>query len=78
MLQNVRDVCYCRKKRCPFVTLNRIQLGVTWHTLTFEKKVRGDCAHLRGDVQKPYAPKCGQGKTKIDLFRDFFTKIAYV
>jgi hypothetical protein len=22
-------------------------------------------------MQKPYTPKCGQGKTKIDLFRDF-------
>jgi hypothetical protein len=29
-------------------------------------------------MQKPYAPKYGQQKTKIDLFRDFFTKIAYV
>jgi hypothetical protein len=29
-------------------------------------------------MQKPYAPKCGQGKTKIDLFRDFFRKITYV
>jgi hypothetical protein len=29
-------------------------------------------------MQKPYAPKCGQGKTKIDLFRDFFTKITYL
>jgi hypothetical protein len=45
--------------------------GVTWHTLLFEKKVRGGCALPRGDVQKPYAPKCGQGKTKIDLFWDF-------
>jgi hypothetical protein len=25
-------------------------------------------------MQKPYAPKCGQGKTKIDLFRDFLQK----
>jgi hypothetical protein len=40
----------------------------------FEKKGRGGCA----DIQKPYAPKCGQEKTKIGLFRDFFTKIAYV
>jgi hypothetical protein len=29
-------------------------------------------------MQKPYAPKYGQGKTKIDLFRDFFTKITHV
>jgi hypothetical protein len=27
-----------------------------------------------GDVQKPYAPKFRQGKTKIDLFRDFLRK----
>jgi hypothetical protein len=29
-------------------------------------------------MQKRHVPKCGQGKTQIDLFRDFFTKIAYV
>jgi hypothetical protein len=29
-------------------------------------------------MQKPYRPKCGQGKTKIDLFRDFLQKITYV
>jgi hypothetical protein len=29
-------------------------------------------------MQKPYASKCRQGKTKIDRFRDFFTKTAYV
>jgi hypothetical protein len=52
-----------------------VSLGIPLH---LKKKVRGGCALLRGDVQKPYAPKCGQGKTKIDLFRDFFTKIAYV
>jgi hypothetical protein len=48
--------------------------GVTWHTLSFEKKVRGGCALPGADMQKPYAPKCEQGKTKIDQFRDFFTK----
>jgi hypothetical protein len=52
--------------------------GVTWHTFTFEKKVRDSYALPGGDMEKPYSPKCGQGKTKIDLFRDFFTKIAYV
>jgi hypothetical protein len=26
------------------------------------------------DMQKPYAPKFGQEKTKIDLFRDFLQK----
>jgi hypothetical protein len=25
-------------------------------------------------MQKPYAPKCRQGKTKIDLLRDFLQK----
>jgi hypothetical protein len=37
-----------------------------------KKKVRDGCALLGGDMQKPYTPKCGQGKTKIDLFRDFY------
>jgi hypothetical protein len=46
--------------------------------LHLKKKVRGRCALPGGDMQKPYAPKCSQGKTKIDLFRDFFTKIAHV
>jgi hypothetical protein len=54
---------------------NEVSLGIP---LTFEKKVRGGCALPGGDMQKPYAPKCGQGKTQIDLFRDFFTKITYV
>jgi hypothetical protein len=40
----------------------------------FEKKVRGSCALPGADMQKPYIPKCGQGKTKIDLFRDFLQK----
>jgi hypothetical protein len=51
---------------------------VTWHTLTFEKKRkqkdRGGCALSGTDMEKPYEPKCGQGKTKIDLFRDFLQK----
>jgi hypothetical protein len=46
--------------------------GVTWHTLSFEKKKLRVVAHFR--EQKPYAPKCEQGKTKIDQFRNFFTK----
>jgi hypothetical protein len=37
----------------------------------FKKKVRGGCKHPKADTQKPYTPKCGQGKTKLDLFRDF-------
>jgi hypothetical protein len=48
--------------------------GVTWHTFTFEKKVRGSYALPGGDMEKPYSPKCGQGKTKIDLFRDYLQK----
>jgi hypothetical protein len=39
-----------------------------------KKKVRGGCALPGGDMQKPYAPKCRQGKTKIDLFLDFLQK----
>jgi hypothetical protein len=34
----------------------------------------GDCALSGGDMQNPYTPKCGQGKTKIDIFRDFLQK----
>jgi hypothetical protein len=40
-----------------------------------KKKVRGGCALAGADKQKPYAPKCGQGKTMIDLFRHLCTKI---
>jgi hypothetical protein len=48
-----------------------VSVGVPFH---LEKKVRGSCALLGGDMQKPYAPKCEQGKTKIDLFGDFLQK----
>jgi hypothetical protein len=34
-----------------------------------KKKVMGCCALLGADIPKPYAPKCGQGKTIIALFR---------
>jgi hypothetical protein len=51
-----------------------VSLGIPFH---LKKKVRGDCKLPGADMQKPYAPKCGQGKTKIDLFRDFFTKTIY-
>jgi hypothetical protein len=34
----------------------------------------GGCALPGADIQKPYAPKCGKRKTKIDLFRDFLQK----
>jgi hypothetical protein len=40
----------------------------------WKKKVMGDCALSGGDMQNPYTPKCGQGKTKIDIFRDFLQK----
>jgi hypothetical protein len=54
---------------------NEVSLGVPFH---LKKKVMGGCALPGGDMQKPYVAKCGQGTTKIDLFRDFFTKTAYV
>jgi hypothetical protein len=39
--------------------------------LYLKKKVRSSGGALPGeDMQKPYAPKYGQEKTKIDLFRD--------
>jgi hypothetical protein len=38
-------------------------------------KVRGGCELPGADLQKPNAPKCGQGKTKIDLFRNFLQKL---
>jgi hypothetical protein len=45
-----------------------------------KKQVRGGSALPGANKQKPYAPKYGQGKTIIALFRFFFfcTKIAYV
>jgi hypothetical protein len=30
---------------------------------------------MGADMQKPYTSKCGQGKIKIDLFRDFLQKM---
>jgi hypothetical protein len=47
-------------------------LGITFH---LKKKVRGGCELPEADTQKPYTPKCGQGKTKIDLFRDFLQNL---
>jgi hypothetical protein len=35
-------------------------------------KKRGSCAFLGADKQKPYAPKCGQGKTIIDVSGFFY------
>jgi hypothetical protein len=39
-----------------------------------KKKVRGGCELPGADMQKPYAPKFGQEKTKIDPFWDFLQK----
>jgi hypothetical protein len=50
---------------------NEVSLGISFH---LKKKVRGCCELPAADMQKPYAPKYGQGKTKIDLFRDFLQK----
>jgi hypothetical protein len=50
----------------------KVSLAEPFH---LKKKVRGGCALPGGDMQKPYAPKWGQGKTKIDLFRDFLQKL---
>jgi hypothetical protein len=43
-----------------------------------KKKVRGGCEFLGADTQKPYTPKCGQGKTKNRPVSGFFTKITNV
>jgi hypothetical protein len=48
---------------------------MTWRTLPFEKKVRGGSELLGADMEKPYAPKCVQEKTKINLIRDFLQKL---
>jgi hypothetical protein len=50
---------------------NEVSPGIGFY---LKKKVRGGCALPRGDMQKPYPPKCEQRKTKIDLFRDFLQK----
>jgi hypothetical protein len=61
-----------RKKNSALYSLlsnfsNEVLLGIPFH---LKKKVRGGCELPEADMQKPYTPKCGQGKTKIDLFRD--------
>jgi hypothetical protein len=48
-----------------------VSLGIP---LYLKKKVNGGCALPGEDIQKPYASKCRQEKTKIDLFRDFVQK----
>jgi hypothetical protein len=48
-----------------------VSLGIPFH---LKKKVRGGCELPGADMQKPYAPKYGQRKTKIDLFGDFLQK----
>jgi hypothetical protein len=66
-----------RKKNSALYSLrsglsNEVSLGIPLH---LKKKVRGSCALPGGYMQKPYTPKCGQGKTKIDLFRDFLQNV---
>jgi hypothetical protein len=48
-----------------------VSFGIPFH---LKKKVRGGYEFPGADIQKPYVPKYGQGKTKIDLFRDFLQK----
>jgi hypothetical protein len=50
---------------------NEVSLGIPFH---LKNKVRGGCEFPEPDTQKPYTPKCGQAKTKIDLFQDFLQK----
>jgi hypothetical protein len=61
-------------RRIPCGLSNEVSLDIPFH---LKKKVGGGCALPGADMQKPYASKCGQGKIKIGLFREFFTKIAY-
>jgi hypothetical protein len=49
-----------------------VSLDIPFH---LKKKNGGGCALPGADMQKPYASKCGQGKIKIDLFRDFLQKL---
>jgi hypothetical protein len=48
-----------------------VSLAIPFH---LKKKVRGGCELPGADIQKPYTSKYGQGKTKINLFRDFLQK----
>jgi hypothetical protein len=48
-----------------------VSLGIPF---LLTKKVRGGCELPGADMQKPYAPKFGQEKTKIDLVWDFLQK----
>jgi hypothetical protein len=49
-----------------------LAIGIPFH---LKNKIRGGCELPGADMQKPYAPKFGQEKTKIDLFRDFLQKL---
>jgi hypothetical protein len=44
---------------------NEVSLDIPSH---LKKKVRGGCALPGADKQKPYTPKCGQGKTFASLY----------
>jgi hypothetical protein len=50
-------------------------LGIT---SILKKEVTGGCELPRADMQKLYAPKCGQGKNKNRPVLAFFTKTVYV
>jgi hypothetical protein len=50
-----------------------VSLDIPFHLK--KQNVGGGCALPGEDMQKPYASKCGQGKIKIDLFRDFLQKL---
>jgi hypothetical protein len=64
--------------RCiPCEVVSQTRCHLTCPSISKKKKVGGGCAFPGADMQKPYASKCRQGKMIIDLFRDFFTKIAY-
>jgi hypothetical protein len=52
---------------------NEVSLDIRFHLK--KKKVGGGSALPGADMQKPYDSKYGQGKIKIDLFRDFLQKL---
>jgi hypothetical protein len=56
------------------VVLHSVEILTGIKFITWKKKVRGGCELPGADMQKPYAPEYGQGKTKIDLFREFLQK----
>jgi hypothetical protein len=61
-IQETNSALYSLRSGLP----NEVSLGIPFH---LKKKVRGGCALLEGDMQKPYAPN--------PLSGFFFTKITY-